>query len=56
MHTLQCKLHWQNKGDFLCVKVDRHTKTGKSKFTTFELFSMREKDIPVEPMELQGIV
>ena len=31
MHSLlfQCKLFWQNKGDYLCVKVDRYTKSKK---------------------------
>lgn len=31
LHSLsfQCKLFWQNKGDFLCVKVDRYTKSKK---------------------------
>ncbi|KNC80840.1 hypothetical protein SARC_06821 [Sphaeroforma arctica JP610] len=48
-----CNIHWQNKGDYLAVKIDRQSKTGKSKFTTFELFRMREKDIPVEPLEIQ---
>eukprot|EP01134_Creolimax_fragrantissima_P002231 CFRG2231T1 len=51
-NVANCNIHWQNKGDFLAVKVDRQSKTGKSKFTTFELFRMREKDIPVEPLDI----
>mmetsp|Transcript_3940 Transcript_3940/g.10930 ORF Transcript_3940/g.10930 Transcript_3940/m.10930 type:complete len:684 (+) Transcript_3940:77-2128(+) len=46
-----CHMHWQEKGDYLCVKVDRHTKTKKSTFTNFELFRMREKNVPVEVLE-----
>lgn len=50
----QCKLYWQNQGDFLCVKVDRHTKTKKSIFCNLEIFRVREKDFPVEVVELKG--
>ena len=52
--SVQCKLHWQNQGDFLCVKVDRHTKTKKSIFCNLEIFRVREKDFPVEVVELKG--
>ncbi|KAF9056272.1 translation initiation factor eIF-3b [Panaeolus papilionaceus] len=51
-----CKLYWQNQGDFLCVKVDRHTKTRKSIFCNLEIFRMREKDYPVEVVELKDTV
>ncbi|PWN45731.1 translation initiation factor eIF-3b [Ceraceosorus guamensis] len=50
------KIHWHPQGDYLCVKVDRHTKTGKSLFCNFELFRMREKDFPVESVELKDPV
>ncbi len=53
---LQCKLYWQNQGDFLCVKVDRHTKTKKSIFCNLEIFRVREKDFPVEVVELKDTV
>ncbi|KAH9927290.1 translation initiation factor eIF-3b [Fomitopsis serialis] len=52
----ECKLHWQNQGDFLCVKVDRHTKTKKSIFCNLEIFRVREKDFPVEVVELKDAV
>ena len=51
-----CKLHWQDQGDFLCVKVDRHTKTKKSVYCNLEIFRMREKDYPVEVIELKDTV
>lgn len=54
MDVCQCKLHWQNQGDFLCVKVDRHTKTKKSIFCNLEIFRVCEKDYPVEVVELKG--
>ena len=53
----QCKLFWQNQGDYLCVKVDRHARKAKSKKATFcnlELFRVREKDFPVEVIEHKG--
>ncbi|KZO96016.1 translation initiation factor eIF-3b [Calocera viscosa TUFC12733] len=51
-----CKLHWQNQGDFLCVKVDRHTRTKKSLYCNLEIFRMREKDYPVEVLEIKDTV
>jgi len=55
-HVSDCKLHWQNQGDFLCVKVDRHTKTKKSIFCNLEIFRVREKDFPVEVVEHKDTV
>lgn len=51
-----CKLHWQSNGDYLCVKVDRHTKTGKTKYCNLELFRLREKDVPVQVIEIKDAV
>ncbi|PWZ02456.1 translation initiation factor eIF-3b [Testicularia cyperi] len=51
-----CKLHWHPQGDYLCVKVDRHSKTKKSMFCNLEIFRMREKDLPVEVVELKDPV
>ena len=51
-----CKLHWHPQGDYLCVKVDRQTRTKKTVFCNFELFRMREKDFPVEVVELKDPV
>jgi len=55
-NVTECKLFWQNNGDFLCVKVDRHTKTKKSIFCNLEIFRVREKDFPVEVVELKDTV
>ncbi|ODV89686.1 hypothetical protein CANCADRAFT_4309 [Tortispora caseinolytica NRRL Y-17796] len=46
-------LHWQNLGRFLCVKVDRHSKSGKSTFSNLEFYRATEAGIPVEVMELR---
>lgn len=51
-----CRLHWQSKGDYLAVKVDRTTKSKKTVFTSFEFFRLREKDIPVDSLELKETV
>lgn len=51
-----CKMHWQSEGKALCVKVDRHTKSGKTIFTNLEFFRTTEKDIPVEKLELKEVV
>lgn len=42
------RLFWHPQGDYLAVQVDRFTKTRKSTFTAFELFSVKERDIPME--------
>ncbi|GAA6061251.1 hypothetical protein JCM10212_000692 [Sporobolomyces blumeae] len=51
-----CKLHWQSNGDYFCVKVDRHTKTGKTRYCNLELFRLRDKDIPVQVIEIKDTV
>ncbi|KAL4071027.1 translation initiation factor eIF-3b [Scleroderma citrinum] len=55
-NVTECKLYWQNQGDFLCVKVDRHTKAKKSILCSLEIFRVREKDFPVEVVELKDTV
>ncbi|VFQ93689.1 unnamed protein product [Cuscuta campestris] len=49
-----CKMYWQNNGEYLAVKVDRYTKTKKSTYTGFELFRIKERDIPIEVLELEN--
>lgn len=58
-NVADCKIHWQKSGDYLCVKVDRYSKVRKEKNETkysgmyfnFEIFHMREKQIPVDSVE-----
>lgn len=45
------KLHWQSNSDFLCVKVDRHSKSKKSLATNLEIFRIKEKGVPVEVVD-----
>ncbi|BFZ57869.1 Translation initiation factor 3 subunit b [Savitreella phatthalungensis] len=51
-----CKMHWQSAGDYLCIKVDRHTKSKKGSFTNLEIFRVCEKNIPVEVIEIKDTV
>lgn len=55
-HVSDCKMHWQSEAKFLCVKVDRHTKSGKTIFSNLEFFKVTERDIPVEKLELKDVV
>merc|ERR1712203_1206496 len=58
------KMHWQKTGDYLCVKVDRYSKLRKEKeetkyaglYCNFEVFHMREKQIPVDSVEIKDNV
>ncbi|KAI1908663.1 Translation initiation factor 3 subunit b [Ophidiomyces ophidiicola] len=45
------KLHWQSSGAYVCVKVDRHSKSKKSLATNLEIFRVREKGVPVEVVD-----
>jgi translation initiation factor 3 subunit B len=45
------KLHWQSEAAYLCVKVDRHSKSKKTQATTLEIFRVKEKGVPVEVVD-----
>lgn len=45
------KLHWQSQAQYVCVKVDRHSKSKKSLATNLEIFRVREKGVPVEVVD-----
>ncbi|KAK3320123.1 eukaryotic translation initiation factor 3 subunit B [Cercophora scortea] len=45
------RLHWQSDAAYLCVKVDRHSKSKKSQATTLEIFRVKEKGVPVEVVD-----
>lgn len=49
-------LHWQKQSEYLCVKVDRHTKSKKTIFTNLEICKMTEREIPVEKVEMKDRV
>jgi Eukaryotic translation initiation factor eIF2A len=48
----EVRMFWHPQGEFLAVQVDRYTKTKKSTYTSFELFSVRARDIPMEVLDL----
>jgi translation initiation factor 3 subunit B len=55
-NVVDIKLHWHEQGDYLCVKVARK-KTKKTITTNFEIFRVRQKDMPIETVELDvGVV
>lgn len=63
-----CRMLWQKAGDYLCVKVDRYTKSRKERsadngpektiysglYYNFEVFHMKQKEIPVDSIEIKG--
>ncbi|KAJ3287790.1 Translation initiation factor 3 subunit b [Borealophlyctis nickersoniae] len=51
-NVIDCKLFWQSEGDYLSVLVER-AKSKKQTVTNIELFRYREKDIPVDVVELK---
>ncbi|KAF6232305.1 hypothetical protein HO173_009410 [Letharia columbiana] len=50
-NVTDAKLHWQSQGAYVCVKVDRHSKSKKSLATNLEIFRVREKGVPVEVVD-----
>ncbi|KAI8996091.1 eukaryotic translation initiation factor eIF2A-domain-containing protein [Gaertneriomyces semiglobifer] len=54
-NVIDCKLYWQNGGDYMLVRVDR-AKTKKQTVTNFEIFRCREKDIPVDVVEVDSVL
>jgi len=53
-NVCDAKLYWHPQGEYLCVKVDRFTKTKKTTYTGFELFRTRERECPMEVLELEN--
>lgn len=54
-NVIECKLFWHPDGTYLCAKAERHTKSKKSTFTNFELFRIREKNFPVDVLEIKEV-
>lgn len=50
-NVTDAKLHWQSNAEFICVKVDRHSKSKKSMATNLEIFRIKEKGVPVEVVD-----
>jgi len=50
-----CELYWQADGEYLAVKVVRHTKSKKTFFYNLELFSVKEPGVPIEMVNLDKV-
>ncbi|PSK55355.1 hypothetical protein B9Z65_2744 [Elsinoe australis] len=50
-NVTDAKLHWQSDAAYVCVKVDRHSKSKKSLATNLEIFRVKEKGVPVEVID-----
>ena len=50
-NVTDAKLHWQSQAAYVCVKVDRHSKSKKYLATNLEIFRVREKGVPVEVVD-----
>jgi len=52
----KCSMVWQESGEYLGVKVTRHTKSKKTLYNNIELFRMNEPGIPVEMLDVKDAV
>ncbi|CAH8255265.1 unnamed protein product [Arabidopsis lyrata] len=48
--AIDCKMYWHNNGEYLAIKVDGHTSS------RFEIFCLKERDIPIEVLEVENKV
>lgn len=46
-----CAILWHPDGTYLSVQANRYTKSKKGQITNFEIFRVREKNVPVELLE-----
>lgn len=45
-------VHWHPDGSYLAIQVARFTKSGKTSYNGFEFFRVKERNIPMEVLEL----
>jgi translation initiation factor 3 subunit B len=55
-NVTKCNMVWQNDGEYLAVKVTRHTKSKKTLYNNIELFRLSESGIPVEMLDTKDAV
>mmetsp|Transcript_54450 Transcript_54450/g.151705 ORF Transcript_54450/g.151705 Transcript_54450/m.151705 type:complete len:701 (+) Transcript_54450:79-2181(+) len=53
---VEATMHWQSEGDYLCLVVTKLSKTGKKGVTNLEIFRIRERNIPVDIVEVKDTV
>ncbi|KAL7465776.1 hypothetical protein ACHAXS_006097 [Conticribra weissflogii] len=55
-YVTKCSMVWQEEGDYLGVKVTRHTKSKKTLYNNLELFRVNQPGIPVEMLDVKDAV
>lgn len=55
-NVTKCNMVWHPQGDFLAVKVTRHTKSKKTLYNNIELFRVSEMGVPVEMLDTKDAV
>ena len=55
-NVTKCSMVWQSSGEYLSVKVTRHTKSKKTFYNNMELFRINEPGIPVEMLDIKDAV
>jgi translation initiation factor 3 subunit B len=55
-NVTKCSMVWQENGEYLGVKVTRHTKSKKTLYNNLELFRVNEPGIPVEMLDVKNAV
>jgi translation initiation factor 3 subunit B len=55
-NVTKCSMAWQNDGEYLGVKVTRHTKSKKTLYNNLELFRLTEPGVPVEMVDIKDAV
>ena len=55
-NVTKCNMVWQEEGEYLAVKVTRHTKSKKTFYNNIELFRLNEPGVPVEMLDIKDAV
>jgi len=55
-NVTRCSMVWQEQGEYLAVKVTRHTKSKKTFYNNIELFRLNESGVPVEMLDTKDAV
>ncbi|CAJ1923034.1 unnamed protein product [Cylindrotheca closterium] len=55
-NVTKCNMVWQEGGEYLAVKVTRHTKSKKTFYNNIELFRLNEPGVPVEMLDVKDAV
>jgi translation initiation factor 3 subunit B len=55
-NVTKCSMVWHDDGDYLAVKVTRHTKSKKTLYNNIELFRVNEPGVPVEMLDIKDAV